>query len=323
MSDVADPIFPSEPILQGAKRQHFLPKFYLERFCRDGFLRLFDRETHKYRTQQPSNTGVIGHLYTFDDEQGRRRFDVEELFGRVESIAAPEIECLARKENLTSAQKAKVLLFVAFARNRTPEWITTVKSLTGDVMTKLMKFMFTDIERAQEILKKENGHLSNEEQLSRAKSQIDFAQSDNYDVTVNDTFALQLALSLTSPIAKALTTKNWTVLHPQRAQDSFVTSDAPLVLTYLRTQSPYGVGFGSPNAIVYFPLGQDTCLMFHGEGAALKHRNIPQNQVASVNRMVTANCQRFVIGRDESLIKSLVRNTRIYKTNWTPPYQFW
>jgi Protein of unknown function (DUF4238) len=323
MSDVADPIFPSEPILQGAKRQHFLPRFYLERFCRNGFLSLFDRETHEYRTQQPSNTGVISHLYTFEDEQGRKRFDVEELFARIEGAAASGIECLARKLALTDEQRARVLLFIAFARSRTPEAITTVKSLTGDIVKQVTKFAFKDVERVQEILKEDNGLLSHEEQLARAKAQIDFAQSGNYDVSVNDTFALQLALSLASPIIDALKTRIWTVLHPERPRDSFVTTDTPLVLTYLRTQSPYGVGFGSPNAIVYFPLGQDACLMFHGEGTALKHRNIPQNQVASVNRMLTANCQRFVIGRDESLIKSLVRNTGIDKTNWTPPYQFW
>lgn len=109
MSKFAYPIFPSEPVLQGPKRQHFLPRFYLDRFCRDGFLALFDRETRVYRTQQPSNTGVIGHFYTFEDDQGRKRFDIEELFARVENIAAPEIACLASKENLTEEQKGKCL----------------------------------------------------------------------------------------------------------------------------------------------------------------------------------------------------------------------
>ena len=61
-------------------------------------------------------------------------------------------------------------------------------------MKKFTKSMFSDIGPARQILENENGHLSVEEQLTRAQALIKFAQGDNYDIKVNDTFALILAL---------------------------------------------------------------------------------------------------------------------------------
>src|SRR2546423_12733762 len=68
---------PRPPMLTGPKRQHFLPRFYLDGFTRDGLVAVFDREKNEIRLQQPVNTAVIGHFYTMEDEEGRRRFELE------------------------------------------------------------------------------------------------------------------------------------------------------------------------------------------------------------------------------------------------------
>lgn len=71
------PAHVAKPLLFGPKRQHYLPKFYLEGFCKDGKLAVYDRESDEVRVQQPLNTGVIGHLYTFEDSEGRKRLELE------------------------------------------------------------------------------------------------------------------------------------------------------------------------------------------------------------------------------------------------------
>lgn len=278
--------------------------------------------TRAYRTQQPENTGVIGNLYTFEGEEGQKRYDVEEMLSRLESHAAPGIVRLARREKLTDEQRANVLLFIAFARNRTPEWMETVKTLTGDLTKWVATRMFAEVDHVREILRKDNGHLPEEEQFAHANRLAEFAQSDRYTVKVNDRAALGLALSTAPAIAETLKTRNWTVLHPQRARDSFVTSDAPVILVSRTTHPSYGVGFANLDAVVYFPLGQDACLILHGEGMVLDHLDISQNMVVDINRAVAASCQRYVIGRDHALVKSLVKHTRIDKTIWKPSYNF-
>jgi len=43
------------PLLVGPKRQHFLPRFYLEGFVKNGLLAVYDRETGLVRCQTPEN----------------------------------------------------------------------------------------------------------------------------------------------------------------------------------------------------------------------------------------------------------------------------
>ena len=74
----------AKPLLTGPKRQHFLPRFYLEGFTKDGKVAVFDRDKNEVRTQQPVNTGVIGHFYTMEDAGGHQRFELEQMLSEFE-----------------------------------------------------------------------------------------------------------------------------------------------------------------------------------------------------------------------------------------------
>ena len=66
------------------KRHHYLPQFYLEHFCRDGSIWIFDRDTKKYRRDGTQNTAVISHYYSAEGIEGERRADIEAMFARIE-----------------------------------------------------------------------------------------------------------------------------------------------------------------------------------------------------------------------------------------------
>ena len=76
------------PKLNGPKKQHVVPRFYLDGFCRDGLLNVYDRQKNEFRIQTPHNTGAITGFYTFTDEDGRRRYDLEHLMSEYEGKAA-------------------------------------------------------------------------------------------------------------------------------------------------------------------------------------------------------------------------------------------
>lgn len=82
----------ARPLLTGPKRQHFLPRFYLDGFAREGLVAVYDREKNEVRLQQPVNTAVVGHFYTMEDEQGRKRFEIEQLLSEYEGKAKPVIQ---------------------------------------------------------------------------------------------------------------------------------------------------------------------------------------------------------------------------------------
>jgi hypothetical protein len=71
----------SQPHLDGAKQQHYVPRFYLAGFARKNQLAVFDRRTGATRMRTPEHTARIPNLYTFKDEQNRSRFDFERMFG--------------------------------------------------------------------------------------------------------------------------------------------------------------------------------------------------------------------------------------------------
>lgn len=78
-AEAAEAAGPRPPLLTGPKRQHYLPRFYLDGFSRDGLVAVYDREKDEVRRQQPKDTTVIGHFYTMVDEQGRKRYEIEAL----------------------------------------------------------------------------------------------------------------------------------------------------------------------------------------------------------------------------------------------------
>jgi hypothetical protein len=118
-------------MLSGPKRQHFLPRFYLEGFCRDGLVAVFDREKNEVRLQQPVNTAVIGHFYTLEDAEGRRRFELEALLADYEGKAKPAIAKLVAGGELTADERSDLAIFIAFAAMRTPDMVNSVAERAG------------------------------------------------------------------------------------------------------------------------------------------------------------------------------------------------
>ena len=111
------------------KRQHYIPKMLLVRFCDDrGRLWVGDKRRDKVYPQNPAKALAQTHLYT------RRSYDgsppsaeYEQILGRVENGAAPVIDKIItaarRKElpDLSERQRAALQRFVLALARRTPE----------------------------------------------------------------------------------------------------------------------------------------------------------------------------------------------------------
>ena len=109
------------PLLTGPKRQHTVPASYLRGFCQGGLLAVFDRELRELRMQQPVNTTCVGHFYTSVDEEGRQRFELEQMLSQIESAAAPLLDTMAVPGSvLDDEQRADVAIYLACAATRTP-----------------------------------------------------------------------------------------------------------------------------------------------------------------------------------------------------------
>ncbi len=314
----------AKPLLTGPKRQHFLPKFYLEGFTKDDKVAVFDRDKNEVRVQQPVNTGVIGHFYTMEDTDGRQRFELEQMLSEFEGKASPVIKKLAAKEQPTEEERTDLAIFVALAGFRTPDIIESLKLFNSGLISDIAKRMFANIDHVKETMRGKRGSPTSEEELEQeAKEMVDFAQSGEYEVTTDHRWAVGMAMKMAFEVAPLLAGRTWLVMHRPNKKTSFVTTDAPVVLSTLTPREPsfYGIGFGSTDAMVMFPLTQSCTLVMFGMDGALQHREIDAVASRHMNLAVADRCQRFVIGRDEALVKSLAERLRLSEKEWQPKMQ--
>ncbi|MEO8155140.1 MAG: DUF4238 domain-containing protein [Rhizobacter sp.] len=314
----------AKPLLTGPKRQHFLPRFYLEGFAKDGKVAVYDREKDEVRVQQPVNTGVIGHFYTMEDAEGRQRFELEQLLSEFEGKASPGIKKLAAREQPTDQERADLAIFVALAGFRTPDIIESLKLFNSGLVSDIAKRMFANVDQVKETMRGKPGAPTSEQELEQeAREMVEFAQSENYEVTTNHRWAVGMAMQMAFKVAPLLAGRNWLIVHRSNDKMSFVTSDAPVVLSTVQPRRPsfYGIGFGSADAMVVFPLTQSCALVMFGEDGVLEHRRIDAVAIRHMNLDIADRCQRFVIGREEALVRSLSDRLGLADKVWQPKMQ--
>ena len=314
----------NNPRLNGPKRQHFLPKFYLEGFTKEGKLALYDRELDEIRIQQPINTGVIGHFYTLQDSEGRNRYELEHLLSEYEGKSDKVIRKLVGKEDIGAEERTDLAMFIAFAAFRTPDMVDSVKTLNSTFIHDLAKKMFTDLEAVKVWMREKQDLSISEEAIEKeAKELVAFAKSGSYQITTDHRWAVLTTMEMAFNVAPILAGRDWVLLHRENSKKSFITTDAPVVLTTTapRKNNFYGIGFANADALVMFPLTESTALSIYGNGGGLEHRQANTEQVRHINLALADRCQRFVIGREENLVRSLVDYLGLANKTWQPKMQ--
>ena len=124
-------------------------------------------------------------------------------------------------------------------------------------------------------------------------------------------------------IAPVFAGRDWVVVHRGDERKSYVTTDAPVMLTTIapRKSSLWGIGFGNADALVAFPLDQSCVLAMFGKGGALEHHVTDSKAIRETNLGMADRCQRFVIGRDEALVRSLADHLRLARKSWRPKFE--
>ena len=326
-AEVKAPRASAAPLLQGPKRQHFLPKFYLEGFANnDGCVAVYDREKKEVRVQQPINTGVIGHFYTFTDELGRQRFELEQMLSEFEGKASLVIPKLVAKVGITDDERSNLAIFVALAGFRTPDIVDSIKQVSSDISRRFAKMQFANTSRAMEVMRGKPGSPTSEDELRKeAQDLVDFVKSEQYTLETDHSWAVNMGIRQALAIAPVLAGRDWVVLHRDNDIKSFVTSDAPVILTTVapRDQSGFwgGIGFANSDALVMFPLCGSTALLIHGDTGTLTNRCVGTDQIRAFNLSIAERCQRFVIGRDSALVGSLSQRLGLDNKQWAPKMQ--
>jgi hypothetical protein len=315
----------AKPLLTGPKRQHFLPRFYLENFSVSGLVAVYDREQDSVRLQQPVNTGVIGHFYTMEDAEGRKRFELEQFLSEYEGKAKLVIDKLAAREEINADERSDLAIFIALAATRTPDVVDSLKAFNASMVTDVMKRLYSDVDEVAARLREDPVYAdkSDDAVLAEATLMVNMAQNDGVTVSTNHRWAVGMAIQMALQIAPIFAGRDWLVVHRDNEKKSFITTDAPVFLTTVvpRADRFWGVGFGNADALVFFPLKESCTLAMFGNRGDMRHTEAGTEKVRQLNLGLTSKCQRFVIGRDESLLRSLADAVRLSQTKWKPKMQ--
>lgn len=302
------------------KRHHYLPQFYLNGFSRDQYLFVYDREENEYRKQTPKNTAVEKDFYTLTDDSGQKNAAIESIFAEIESRAKPIIDKLDSGKTVTFEERVALAHLIALFIGRTPEYDATFKSVQDQLMRKVNKVHFHSIERTQAIIDNYKATNPNKDTLS-AEQLYEIVQKDDYNIEFGRANTIDAMLDLAESVTKYLCQMNWVVYHTP-TQTSFVTTDSPFMIfpPAGRPKDTFfsGVGIIVPGATKAIPLTQTTTLVMLDRGEITVHKDVNRKFARSINLDIVSHCFRFVIGRDEALLKDLVSKTKIDQTKWKP-----
>ena len=296
------------------KRHHYLPQFYLERFCRDGGFSVFDRETHEFRRQTPVNTALKSHYYSVEDENGKKDTRIESFLSELEVHAKQIMLKLENREDIADEDKEELAVFIAFMMNRVPDFEKAINKMESTLIQRTADMLFSDEERLESILQEHSEDAGGVSDIS-AKEMVEFHKSGNYEIVIHRNESLRMMVNVSLNTANYFRQMEWGIFHCQD-RTSFITTDNPVVLVPPSDYEKgfWGVGILTKGARKIFPLSQKSCLVMFDHGNAICHGAADQLTTRQINLTLAAYSDRFVIGRDETLVKNIVSTTRL--TEW-------
>ena len=294
-------------------------------FATDGLVAVYDREKNEVRRQQPKDTTVIGHFYTMEDAEGRRRFEIEALLSEYEGKASPVIKKLAAKETITADERSDLAIFMGLGAMRTPDIVESLQLMSSDMVLEMAKRIYADVDKVAVDLRSDPAYAgkSDDEVRAEAQAMVDMAQNGGLTAQTSEKWAVGMAIKMSLAVAPTFAGRDWVIAHRDNDRKSFVTTDAPVVLTSTEPREPsiYGIGFASADALVAFPLTQSCVLMMHGDDGGFRHIEVNADKVRKANLAMVEKCKRFVVGRDEALVKSLAEEVGLAGRGWQPKMQ--
>ncbi len=284
------------------KRHHYLPEFYLDRFTGSGRLWVFDRSKGQLRGTTPRNTAVIGHYYSFTDESGERRADVERLLAAIEAAAKPAFDALESGADFSREDRFRLARFLGLLMARTPAFERSLNEITTGFAEVILRKNLEDPEAAKNF-------------DGPPEEFIEYLDSGEFALEVGDNTRLGLMLKQGDNFGERFFCASWLIAKADR-NTSFVTCDNPFGLLFPpeipTAKREWAWGVSRPEIVRTFPLSPQTCILFNELGDDMRTIELTRDQVRYVNLATIVETETYAIARDEAHLRSLARAGDLY-----------
>jgi hypothetical protein len=299
------------------KRNHYLPRAYLQGFCdQEGLLWTFDRISKEFRHLPPDSVAVEKEFYIVRDSAGRKSNVVEDRLATSENAAIPIIRELDSPNRRLSEQEREVLAqFIALLRLRTTVFNAEMEEVIEHYTSAIVSDLFKDETSARDSFAKlaGNGAAMPSERL---EALVSMWKSGQYTVKVNREYIIHLMLQRTDSFAEELFAMTWGILRSHQ-QASFITGDLPWSILTIDPTKSTDFGFRDiflPHVRTVVPLTKSTAVMLEARVSGspkVRYGRVFREFNRTVNRPIADNAQRFVFSGNEALLRRLVKSTRI------------
>ena len=294
-----------------SRRHHYLPQMYLRGFADEAdFVWVFDRHENSYLHQHVIVTAVKKDFYTIVGSDGRKTDAVETLMANMVEGPMKRIIERLNKKNLTweGEDRAILALFVALLRTRNLAFDKDQNEITEQFQRWWAKATHSSPEAVEESVREYQEKTGQDMTDVSAQEIFEMIRDDQYVLHNPRQNNIKMMMSLSLEVAKVLFRLNWEILAAPKEM-SFVTCDNPFTVVPPPSfdDSLEGYGIMTPGASTVVPLSRRTAICFYGEGERTRGAVVYKDFLRHTNLVVAANSERFVIAREEPLLRSLVR----------------
>lgn len=280
--------------MRAPRNHHFIAQGYLRRFAvgANEQVYVFDRETGRNFRASVRNVAAQRDFNRIEAE-GLDPNDLEVAYGQFETDCAAALKRLDELGEFANETDREIILtFIAGLITRHPRRRNSTEEFIGDVMRQSARALLTNEAMWGRFL--DDTRRSGAELPTVTREELlEFVNSDDTTIGLDQTFQITLELSNLEPILFTLRQRKWSVFRCA-GEAEFVTSDDPVSL--LDSSSSAGempIGHGMSETVVLFPVGRRTLLHGSYEGEE-RYLQLVDHQIAQINGITAVHCHRQI-----------------------------
>ncbi len=294
------------------RRQHYVPRFYLENFVdQSGYLWVYEVGC-AYRRSLPREVGHQRDYYALEAD-GVRYNSIDDWLQQSETAAATTLPKIARGEEISEQEWSDLCTFVGLLFARVPAARNYADRTYGKAATSKFLAVIDDAEEFARLFERSKHRIVNsttaEEFHQRLREGYRLEQDSQYHNLVT-------MVDVAEETIPRLSKFSWEIITSE--QERFVTADNPVVTVTpdRHGSAAYGDWFDVPGVLVLFPVTPTVCLVLRERSARRRHPVSPKH-VRCVNSAIMALAHRFMFADEQSERLRRVFDKKGCKTEYT------
>ncbi len=286
-----------------ARKQHILPRSYLERFARKDKIWTLDFEQKKQYPGNIDDAAVITDFYTAKTIEKDEDDVIEQKFlAEIESPAKGAIDHIIKARTFKDR----------------PQWDYLV-NFTALMYVRTLLFRQIMLETFEYLEKKiiNDVLLHDEATFNKIMEKVNQKVNKNFNPDYKQAVEAQKYIEITGDIPRTYYIKSMmecaNKLVPVLGQmtmhlfftscltnTNFVTGDVPIIAAPRKPDSS-GTWLGNPNCDLYFPLSSKCCLVLNYDSLSTVIE-INKTRIAFINHLIACNCTRIVLSENQDFV---------------------